>query len=258
VSAVRLAAALLTIGALLAMCGCYGSTEPATDVAFDHATLNGRGTTDNGPADVLFQIWPTAQPGQQGVSNPDSVPGGVTGPVSQPNSPWGPYGLNPETDYSFRLCAYEGNAQTPSCAQTRTFRTRKPTGDLLRGVIWTQFTGQGHTGNVWAESDRGGGGAAGLLEIPGNPGEMFTGNVTCLSVHRHDAAVGGLGTMQNGTPASGLLQVRDDPTPGFVNAGADKVQWTVTPNGGAPNCASAAFDDLHAPLVAIFTTYDTP
>ena len=45
----RIAVALLLIGALLAVSGCYGSTEPATDIAFDHATLNGRGTTDNPP-----------------------------------------------------------------------------------------------------------------------------------------------------------------------------------------------------------------
>jgi hypothetical protein len=253
----RLLVALLATVAAVGVSGCYGSTEPATDIGFDHATLNGHGTTNNGPADVYFELWPTNQPSQRGSTNGRTIPGGVTGPISLPDSPFGPYGLNPDTDYSFRLCGREGS-KDPVCAQIRTFRTQKPTGDLLRGIVVTQFTGVGHTGKVHAESARTGGGATGRLEIPGNAGEMFTGNVTCLSVHGHDAAVGGLGTLANGTPASALVQVRDDPTPGFVNARADQLQWTVTPNGGAPACGAAAFDDLHTPLAAVFTTYDTP
>ena len=38
----RVAVALAGVVAALAVSGCYGSTEPASDVAFDHATLNGR------------------------------------------------------------------------------------------------------------------------------------------------------------------------------------------------------------------------
>jgi hypothetical protein len=255
----RFAAVLaMLVGAAVLLAGCYGSTEPASDIGFDHATLNGRGTTNNGPADVYFELWTTAQASQRGVTDSKTIPGGVTGPFSQPDSPFGPYGLVPDTDYSFRLCGRDQGGQNAVCAQTRTLRTRKPTGDLLRGLVVTQFTGVGHTGNVQAESDRAGGGATGRLELPGDLGNTFAGDVTCLSVHGHDAAVGAVGKTQDGTPASGLLQVRDDPTPGFVNASADRVQWTVTPNGGAPNCAGAAFDDLHSVLVAMFASYDTP
>jgi hypothetical protein len=37
------------------------------------------------------------------------------------------------------------------------------------------------------------------------------------------------------------------------------VHYTVTPNGGAPDCAAANFDGLFRPGAAsMFTTYDTP
>src|SRR3712207_8445657 len=53
---------------------------------------------------------------------------------------------------------------------------------------------------------------------------------------------------------SAMLQVRDDPTPGFANVGADQVRYTVTPNGAAPNCAAASFDSLFRPGAAsVFT-----
>jgi hypothetical protein len=255
---VRVVVVLLGAVIVLSVSGCYGSTEPASDIAFDHATLNGRGTTNNGPADVRFELWTTALPSERGTTLTKTIPGGVTGPFAQPNSPFGPYALVPDTQYSFRLCGRDQGAQNEVCAQTRTFRTLKPSGDLLRGFFALQFTGIGHTGNVQAESDRAGGGASGRLQLPGDLGNTFSGDVTCLSVHGHDAAVGALGKTEDGTPASGLLQVRDDPTPGFVNASADQVQLSVTPNGGAPNCASASFDNLGHPQAAIFTAYDTP
>jgi hypothetical protein len=255
----RLAAGVLTIGMLVALSACYGSTEPASDIAFDHATLNGRGTTNNGPADVRFQIWTTARPSELGTTLAKTIPGGVTGPFSQPNSPFGPYALVPDTEYSFRLCGRDQGTPNEVCAQTRTFRTLKPSGDLLRGAFALQFTGIGHTGNVQAQSDRVGGGATGRLELPGEFGNTFAGDVTCLAVDGHDAAVGAVGTTVDGQSASGLLQVRDDPIPGFANSNADRLQYTVTPNGGAPNCADASFDALFRPGAAsLFTTYDTP
>lgn len=255
---VRLVVVLLGVVIVLSVSGCYGSTEPASDIGFDHATLNGRGTTNNGPADVHFEMWTTARPSERGGTLPKTIPGGVTGPFSQPNSPFGPYALVPDTDYSFRLCGRDQGAQNEVCAQTRTFRTLKPTGDLLRGFFVLQFTGIGHTGNVQAESSRAGGAATGRLQLPGDLGNTFSGDVTCLSVHGHDAAVGALGRTVDGTRASALLKVRDDPTPGFVNGSADQVRFSVTPNGGAPNCAAASFHDLYHVEAAIFTAYDTP
>jgi len=250
------AAALLLVTLVLA--GCYGSTEPASDIQFDHATLNGRGTTNNGPADVFFQIWPAAHPDQRGTNLPQRYPGGASGPVSQPVAPWGPYGLVPDTEYGFRLCGRDEGATDPVCAQTRTFRTKKPSGDLLRGFFAHQLTGIGHTGYVQAESDRTGGGAAGELQLPGDLGNTFTGDVTCLSVHGHDAAVGAVGTRVDGSAASALLVVRDNADQAWTSTTADRIRYTVTPGGGAPDCSSASFDGLYGALILIFTTYDTP
>jgi hypothetical protein len=254
---VRLTVALAAAAAAVGLSACYGSTEPASDIAFDHATLNASVSTNNRPADVRFELWTTAQPSQRGFTLAKTLPAGFTGPFSQPNSPFGPYGLVPDTEYSFRLC---GRAQGTGevCVKARTFRTLKPSGDLLRGFFALQFTGIGHTGNVQAESNRTGGGATGRLQLPGEFGNTFSGDVTCLSVRGHDAAVGALGRTEDGTPASGLLKVGDDPTPGFANTSADQVHYTVTPHGAAPNCAAASFNDLFDVEAAIFTTYDTP
>ncbi len=247
----RLLVGLVGTVFVLLVSGCYGSTEPASDIAFDHATLNGRGTTNNGSADVRFELWPTSQPSQRASTLAKTVPGGADGPFSQPNSPFGPYGLVPDTEYSFRLCGRDQGAQADVCAQTRTFRTEKPSGDLLRGFFILQFTGIGHTGNVRAESDRAGGGATGRLQLPGEFGNTFSGDVSCLSVHGHDAAVGALGQTVDGNNASGLLVVRDSAE------NADQLTYTVTPNGGPPDCAAASFTNLGTPF-SVFTTYDTP
>ena len=54
----RIAVSALLCAGVLA--GCYGSTEPATEVAFDSAKLNGRGTADKGPAFSYFEYAPTS------------------------------------------------------------------------------------------------------------------------------------------------------------------------------------------------------
>jgi hypothetical protein len=52
----------MAVVAGLALTGCYGSTEPATEVTADTARLNARGTANNGPATSFFEIWPTNAP----------------------------------------------------------------------------------------------------------------------------------------------------------------------------------------------------
>ncbi len=41
--------------AVLAFSGCYGSTGFVSKLGTTSATLNGRGTTNNGPSDVSFE-----------------------------------------------------------------------------------------------------------------------------------------------------------------------------------------------------------
>jgi hypothetical protein len=249
----RSSCAVAVVATTLVLGGCYGSTEPATDIGFDHATFNGRGTTNDGPARVYFEFWPTAHPDQLGRTVGKDVPAGVTGPISEPNFPF-PYGLRVDTAYSFRLCGTDRGAPNGICAQTRTFRTKRPDGDLVRGGFATQLTGIGHSGGAEAQSDASGGNPAGNLTLPGDLGNTFSGDVTCLAVHGNEAAVGAVGTRVDGSPASGLLKVRDDPT----SSNADKVAYTVTPNGPPPNCAGATFGDLFQPAFSVFAVYDTP
>jgi hypothetical protein len=52
-----LAALLALVAGVFA--GCYGSTEPATDIGPESATLQGHGTANNGPAKSWFQYWLT-------------------------------------------------------------------------------------------------------------------------------------------------------------------------------------------------------
>jgi hypothetical protein len=44
---------------VLILSGCYGSTEPATDIGPESAKLNARGTANNGPAHGGFEYWLT-------------------------------------------------------------------------------------------------------------------------------------------------------------------------------------------------------
>jgi hypothetical protein len=240
------------LGGMLALAGCYGSTEPATNIAFDHATLNGKGTTNNGPAEVYFEFWETAHPEDVNRSPSVDIPAGVTGPVSRPNFNL-PYGLRADTEYTFRLCGEDQASPNGLCAQTRTFRTQRPAGDLVRGAFLTQVGGVGNEGGVHAQSDPDGSNPSGSLRLPGDLGNSFEGPVTCVAVDGHQAAVGAVGTRVDGSPASGLLKVRDD----LSAADADELRWVVTPNGGPPDCAGATFDDLSATLLRIFAVYDT-
>src|SRR5687767_2063745 len=106
---------------VLVLSGCYGSTEPATDIGIDAATLRAYGDTEGSPTTSWFEYWRTSEPGNVRTTASHDWPAHVRGPLSArlsyPND-----GLDPITQYSFRLCGYtEGRA--PVCAQTRTFRT---------------------------------------------------------------------------------------------------------------------------------------
>ncbi len=67
---------------VVALAGCYASTEPATNVGPEAATLNARGTANNGPARSHFEFWMT---GSTRVSWTDDQrwPAGASGPFSQ-------------------------------------------------------------------------------------------------------------------------------------------------------------------------------
>jgi hypothetical protein len=249
----RTLAAVAVLATGLVLAGCYGSTEPATNIGFDHATLNGKGTTNSGPAHVYFEYWPTADPAHVVKTAGKDVEGGLTGPVSEPNFLL-PFGLTADTQYSFRMCATDRSAPNGVCAQTRTFRTTRPAGDAVHGVFATQLTGIGHAGGVDAQSDASGTNPSGTLDLPGDLGNTFSGQVTCVAVHGSEAAVGAVGTKVDGTPATGLLRVRD----GSTASASDAFNYSVTAGTTPPDCAGATFGGLVTPQFILLNVYDTP
>ena len=74
----RSAAAVAMAG--LALVGCYGSTEPATEVERDSARLNARGTANNGPASSVFEYWPAGRQDAARQTRRLNWPGGASGP----------------------------------------------------------------------------------------------------------------------------------------------------------------------------------
>ncbi len=202
---------------------------------------------------MYFEYWATANPGLVTKTQGKDYEGGLTGPVSEPNYLL-PFGLNADTQYSFRLCATDRSAPNGVCAQTRTFRTIRPAGDAVHGVFALQLGGVGHSGSVDAESDASGTNPSGTLNLPGYLGNTFSGQVTCVAVHGKEAAVGAVGTTFDGNPASGLLRVRA----GVTAPDPDAINYTTTPGTTPPDCAAATFQDLFTPYFIFLDVYDTP
>ncbi len=50
--------------AAITLAGCYGSTEPATDVRPNSAVLQARGTANDGPAFSYFELGEVWRPPQ--------------------------------------------------------------------------------------------------------------------------------------------------------------------------------------------------
>ena len=229
-------------GTVAALAGCYGSTQPARDVGIDRATLTGRGTLDNGAAHVYFEYWPTAEPSAVVKTIGTDLPGGISGPYNEPTTK-SFRGLTPGTQYSYRLCASDSGFPNGACAQTLTFTTVKPAGDVVRGDYRTLSGGIGHSGSVDAHSDASGANAGGTMTLPADKNNppttaTFSGNVTCLRVQGNVATVGAVGS-KNGQAGTALFRIVDaDAT--WIGS-ADKVDWTETPGSTPPNCAGGSF-----------------
>jgi hypothetical protein len=225
----RLWVSVAVAAAAVAIAGCYGSTEPATNITFDGATLNARGTTNNGQAESWFEFWQTSSNPPHLQLGHQTWPAGVSGPFSHTQS-----GLVPNTNYSFRLCGNDVGGD-PVCAQTRTFTTAD--GDTAAGAF--------------AYSD---GRSAGFDASSGPRGERPRGSIlSCISsnCHRTDLdcfKVSGsraiLGNDDN------LFEVRD--------GNPDTIAYP--PSGTFPTCATASFDGFVVDSAATVnaTVHDAP
>ena len=245
------------VGVVAAFAGCYGYTRPARDIGVDRATLTGQGTLDKGDAHVYFELWPSSQPAAVFETIGTDLPGGISGPYDESTTK-SFHGLTPATQYSYRLCARDAGSPGGVCAQTLTFKTVTPAGDLVRGDYLTLLGGIGHSASVDAHSDASGANAAGTMTLPADKnsppsGATFSGAVTCLAVQGNRATVGAVGT-KGGSPTTALFEIVDaDAT--WIGS-ADQVDWTETPGSSPPNCASGSFANLRGVYSSSVLVYD--
>jgi hypothetical protein len=223
-------ALIVLAGVLLG--GCYASTEPATNVGPESATLNARGTANNGPARSHFEFWIT---GSARVRRTDDRhwPAGASGPFSERAA-----GLAAATSYSFRLCGADGAVDgTYVCGQTRSFKTGAPTQDSAVGF----WGGSPHYyGGVSAHSSRSGGSPQGSMSFRVSF-DYFEGSVSCLRVSGNRAAVGAVGSrydqLQQPHPATALITIVDGGATADDKLDVGGIQDGSTP----PDCAAATF-----------------
>jgi hypothetical protein len=232
--------------ALVTLAGCYGSTEPATDVEHDSATLRGQGTANNGPAHSFFEYWLTGS--QQHLRAGDhDWPAGASGPLSAKVT-----GLAPGSQYSFKVCGYDVTSEgggPVKCAQTRTFTTKPPVEDSVRGGF---YAGCCSRFDVDAASAPNGANPRGAIwwyrssSTSPDPPRIFNGFVTCLAVNGSRAAVGAVGRWtQQGSPdtnATFLVTIVDGRTE------EDTYHEIETAGSAPPNCATASFAN-QSPLI---------
>ncbi len=190
-SSVRAAAVL----AVLALPGCAGYTEFATDIGRTSATLNGGGTAGPDGTDAYFEYWPTADPGDRLETPRRPVQAGAQGAFEADVSE-----LNVNTSYSFRICGQEGPRVI--CAQTRRFITGA---DTVHAWGRTREASAGETPFVWsgidaeASSTPTGANAAGRVfnrvtivssGMTTPFGSLTEETVTCVNVQGNTAFVG--------------------------------------------------------------------
>jgi hypothetical protein len=184
------------IGVLLTitLAGCYGSTEPATNVGPESATLNGKGTANNGGVSTKFEYEVTDRVGDPQQIGAGHYPAGVTGPVSAKVGH-----LAAGSSYSFRLCGLDDGEAEYICAQTRTFTTPPAVEDSVYGG-W--FAGCCASFGVDARSGPSGESPRGTMNWHEGPTindqteRTFTSDeITCMEVDGTRAAIGAVGIL---------------------------------------------------------------
>jgi hypothetical protein len=221
------------MAAVLVLSGCYGSTEPATNVGIDRATLNAQGTANNGPARAHFEYEVNGRVGDPLTAFVGRFPAGASGPFSKLVT-----GLAAATTYSFRVCGTDENGGETACAQTRTFTTRPPVEDAVFGGYWS---GCCNSWAVDAKSGPSGENPQGFIRWHTGPSGFdpyshdFDGTVTCLRVEGSRAAVVAVGAIRHSsgapdTPTTSTAIVVDG------RAGVDSIYDPDIPGTTPPDC----------------------
>jgi hypothetical protein len=235
-----LSGAVLIFG--LALAGCYGNTEPATNVRPNGATLNAWGTADKGPAYSYFEFWRAADPSRKVQSPTWHWPANASGHYSYAIDPHG-VGIDPllqNTSYEFRVCGNE-EGKDAVCVPSRSFTT--PRGDAIDGKATFSPTDTELTVDAW--SGPGGESPQGHFSFLDHQ-QGFSGDVTCLSVHGNSAAVGAVGNYYFGNqyngPAAALIQVQrssSDPSIYWVDRQVTDVPTPDDPTLSKPVCPAS-------------------
>ena len=238
---IRVLAVVVVCGGLLA--GCYGSTEPATNIGEDSATLRGQGTANNGPASSYFEYWTNGDPlpGQARPRTPTrSWPAGASGPISERVSD-----LLVASRYSFRLCGADRGA-TPVCAQTRTLTTPTPTGDYVKGSFSGSAapTGTPYTVRFNARSGPDGQNARGTVKFT-LAGQTRTDTVVCLRTSPIFARIG----VVRDDDSTLLYQIEAAPE--------EPVSWATGALSNPADCNSGAFQRVPH-TQSSFVIHDAP
>ncbi|MBN1528893.1 MAG: hypothetical protein JW895_07510 [Thermoleophilaceae bacterium] len=231
----RIAFAGAMLLSLVALGGCYGSTEPASDVGPERATFNGRGTANDGPASTVFEYWQTESDADHRFTPPLRWPADASGPFSQAVS-----GLAAGTSYSFRLCGADDGTGNSICAQTRAFTTREAVEDAALGGT---AAGCCSSVSINAHADPDGARPRGSVRTVSGGGVgpriEFNGFVSCLAVEGRRATIGALGVEDTlGTPppnhfdANLLMTIVDGHTAG-ADSFAQRLREGHTP---LPDC----------------------
>jgi hypothetical protein len=222
----------------VALAGCYGSTEPATDVGPVSATLNAHGTANNGPVTAYFEYWRSDGSGSTQQTDALHFPAGSHGSFYQAI-----FGLAETTSYSFRVCGSDDSGGPTVCAQTRTFTTKRvPVEDAVTGDFDLGAVAQG---SIDAHSGPSGENPRGHVHYQGSYANWreFDGDVTCVAVSGHQGAVGAVGQAipltgsTDPQPATLLVTVVDSD-----GSGSDTI-FGIFENGSTPpDCATASFN----------------
>ena len=226
----------------IVLAGCSGSTEPASDVGPDSATLNARGTADNGNAYSYFEYQLNGRVGGPRTTPLRPWPAGSSGPISEKVRV-----LEANSTYSFRVCGGDDGA-SPVCAQTRTFTTKPAVQDEVYG---TYRAGCCLLFSVDAASGPSGESPHGSIheeyQDESRAPHTFTGPVSCLflSTDGNTAFFGAVGVDKN--LASG--QSRDRAMAVAIQDGRTRPDvWTTIderpplPDGSNPRWCNGPFD----------------
>jgi hypothetical protein len=263
--------ALVTGAACLALTGCVGITDPATNVASTSARLNAHGHTDATSARYSFRY--DTDPAALSTTVASRTP--RRGPVP-PHVPAGGgdvafsetvTGLEPGRTYFYEVCGEDAVTHPDVCGGVQSFFTTPTSAEDTAQGGFKPFVQGINGGGVDAASGPAGEHADGSIDYTrAGTFTRFSGRVTCLAVSGHQAAVGAVGRLTlngggDGGSESFLLTVVDLgplPPPGQPPYRDDTIGIVETPGTTAPDCASASFAHQQNFPVTSVTVHDAP